>query len=146
MARVTADIDIEGTPREIMDVIADLPGYPRWSAVHKRASVQERYDDGRPRRATMAVTAAGLTDEQVLDYRWGKGGTTVEWSLVKAGQQADQHGSYVIDRAGKGVCHVHYDLDIKPAIPFPAIVVRRVMKKAVTAATQGLKSRVESRA
>jgi hypothetical protein len=144
MARVSADIDIRATPREIMDVIADLPAYPGWSAVHRRACVDERYRNGRPRRATMAVTAAGLTDEQVLDYTWDNGGSRVEWSLVKSGQQADQHGSYVVDPGG-AVSHVHYDLDIRPAIPLPGVIVRRVMKKAVTAATEGLKKQVESR-
>lgn len=142
MATVAADVDIHATPETILAVLADLPHYPDWSAVHKRAEVESRSPDGRPRRATMAVAAAGLTDVQTLDYEWHRDG--VDWELVKSGQQRGQHGSYAITRGPKGTAHVHYELRIDPAIPFPAIIVRAVMKKAVTAATQGLKQRVES--
>lgn len=142
MATVSGEVDIRATPAEILDVIADLPEYPSWSSVHKRASVEERGADGRPRRATMAVAAVGLTDEQVLDYTWTKHG--VKWKLVSSGQQRDQHGSYAITAKGGGMSHVRYDLDIVPAIPVPGFVVRQVMRKAVTAATDGLRKRVES--
>jgi hypothetical protein len=142
MATVSGEVDIRATPKQILDVIADLAHYPEWSSVHKRATVEQYGPDGRPSRATMAVTAAGLTDEQVLDYEWAADG--VAWSLVKSGQQRDQHGSYAIHRASRGVSHVRYELDITPAIPVPGIIVRQVMRKAVSAATEGLRKRVES--
>jgi hypothetical protein len=142
MATVAADVDIRATPEAILDVLADLPHYPEWSAVHKRTHVDSRTADGRPERATMAVAAAGLTDEQTIDYHWHADG--VDWDLVRSGQQRGQHGLYSITDGTDGTAHVHYELRIDPAIPFPAIIVRAVMKKAVTAATQGLKNRVES--
>jgi hypothetical protein len=142
MATVSGEIDIHATPAAILDVLADLGNYPQWSAVHKRTSVQSRFPDGRPQRATMAVTAAGLTDEQVLDYSWSTSG--VSWDLVRSTSQRGQHGSYTITRGPKGASHVRYDLDISPAIPVPGIVVRQVMRKAVSAATSGLRDRVES--
>ena len=142
MATVTAEVDIHATPAEIIEVIADLPQYPSWSSVHKRASIETRFSNGRPDRAVMAVAAAGLTDEQVLDYQWTD--TGVSWSLVKSGQQKNQHGGYSISPGRGGTTHVRYDLTIDPAIPLPGIIVRQVMKKAVSAATEGLKKRVES--
>jgi|BarGraNGADG00212_1021973.scaffolds.fasta_scaffold17466_2 hypothetical protein len=142
MATVSASIDIRATPAEILDVIADLTDYPQWSSVHRRATIEQSYPDGRPQRATMAVAAVGLTDEQVLDYTWTDDG--VSWSLVKAGQQKHQHGSYTITHGAGGVSHVRYDLSIDPLIPMPGLIVRQVMKKAVTAATEGLKKHIES--
>jgi ribosome-associated toxin RatA of RatAB toxin-antitoxin module len=142
MASVSGETDIRASAKEILDVLADLPKYPQWSAVHKRASVDERDEAGRPRRATMAVTAAGLTDQQVIDYEWTSHG--VNWRLVEARQQSAQRGSYTIARTRDGVSHVRYDLEITPAIPLPGMVVRRVMRKAVDAATEGLRVRVES--
>ena len=141
MATVHGEVDIRASAAEVLDVIADLPSYPHWSSVHKRAKVDEVGPDGRPSRATMTVTAAGLADVQVLDYHWSKSG--VSWSLVKATQQRDQHGSYALAEHD-GVTHVSYDLDINPSIPVPGFVVRQVMKKAVTAATEGLRDRVQS--
>ncbi|MGE5156146.1 MAG: SRPBCC family protein [Betaproteobacteria bacterium] len=142
MATVSATIDIDATPAEILAVLADLPAYPQWSAVHKKVSVETRFPDGRPKRASMGVAAVGLTDTQVLDYTWTADG--VSWELAKPTlQQRLQQGSYAIS-TGSDVSHVHYELRIDPAIPLPGLIVRQVMKKAVTAATSGLKQRVES--
>lgn len=142
MVMVTAEVDIHASAKEILDVLADLGHYPQWSAVHKRARVESTDRAGRPQRAVMAVAAAGLTDEQTLDYQWADDG--VEWSLVRAGQQRNQHGSYAIT-PGPGDCsHVRYELSIDPLVPLPGFLVRQVMKKAVSCATEGLRDRVES--
>ena len=142
MATVSATIDIEATPGEILAVIADVAAYPEWSAVHKWASVESQFPDGRPKRASMGVSAAGMTDSQVLDYVWSAGG--VSWSLVKpTPQQKSQRGSYSITEDA-GLSHVHCELHIDTAIPLPGLMIRQVMKKAVTAGTDGLKRRVES--
>ncbi|HET6876562.1 MAG TPA: SRPBCC family protein [Jatrophihabitans sp.] len=141
MATVSADIDIHAEPRAVLDVLADLPDYPSWSAVHKSAVVERRHPNGRPARAKMAVSAVGLTDEQTLDYRWGA--DHVEWTLVHSGQQRAQRGSYTIHGGTDGISHVHYELTIDPLVPMPGILVRQVMRKAVNAATTGLKQRVE---
>ena len=144
MVAVSGAVDVQATPAEILAVIADLAHYPQWSSVHKRATVETRFRDGHPRRATMAVSAAGLVDEQVLDYTWTDHG--VSWKLVApTNQQRDQHGRYTITPGADGVSHVQYDLDISPAIPLPGLIVRRVMHSAVVAATDGLRDRVESR-
>ncbi len=142
MATVSATVDIQARPSEILAVLADLDQYSHWSSVHKRANILQRHPDGRPKRATMAVAAMGLTDEQTLDYVWSDSG--VSWSLVKSLQQKAQHGSYAIVGDRSGVSRVRYDLSIDPAIPLPDLVVRQVMKKAVSAATEGLKRHMES--
>lgn len=141
MATVSAEFDVHATPAEILDVIADLSEYPQWSSVHRGASV-ETTSHGRPARATMVVAAAGLSDKQTLDYTWAPDG--VRWTLVKSGQQKFQEGGYRISRGRGGVSHVRYDLTIDPLVPMPGIIVRQVMKKAVKAATDGLRLRIES--
>ena len=141
MATVSAEFDVHASPAQILDVIADLPDYPAWSSVHRRATV-ESTSNGRPARATMLVAAAGLSDEQTLDYTWSADG--VSWTLVRSGQQRRQSGSYSI-RAGRGgTSHIRYELTIDPLVPMPGIIVRQVMKRAVKAATDGLKKRVEA--
>ncbi|HZC53637.1 MAG TPA: SRPBCC family protein [Mycobacterium sp.] len=142
MATVSATIDIKAARAKILAVLADVAAYPQWSAVHKRVSVESCFADGRPKRATMGVSAVGMTDTQVLDYTWST--HDVNWSLAKPTlQQRAQQGSYSITEDG-GVSHVHYELSIDPAIPLPGLVVRQIMKKAVAAATDGLKKRIES--
>jgi hypothetical protein len=141
MATLSAEIDISATPGVILDVIADMQSYPDWSPIHKRTSIDQTWPDGRPKRATMTMTVMGLTDEVVLDYEWGE--DMAAWSMVKSSQQKDQRGHYSITVRG-ALSHVHFDLLIEPAIPLPGFLVRQIMKKSVSAATDGLKKRVES--
>jgi hypothetical protein len=141
MVSITADVDIDASPGEILDVLADLPHYPEWSAVHRAATVETRFPTGRPKRATMAVRAAGMTDEQTLEYEWHR--TGLDWSLVHSGQQRRQEGHYAITKGPHGGSHVHYELQIDPAIPVPSFIAKAIMKKAASAATEGLKHRVE---
>jgi hypothetical protein len=142
MATVSATIDIDATPAEILAVIADVPAYAQWSAVHKWAKVESQFPDGRPKRASMGISSVGLTDTQVLDYEWSARG--VSWSLVDPTlQQRSQRGSYSITE-GAGVSHVQCELHIDTAIPLPGLLIRQAMKKAMRAGTDGLKQRVES--
>jgi len=141
MATATADFEVQASRERILDVLADLPHYPEWSAVHKATDVLERDSHGRPKRVSMAVAAGGMTDHQTLDYVWSADG--VQWSLVRSGQQRHQTGRYSINPGKRGTSRVRYELTIDPAIPVPGFVVRAVMRKAVSAATDGLKRRVE---
>src|SRR5664279_785708 len=143
MAKLSGEVDISATAGEILDVLVDFPTYPVWSAVHKRAAVVSRHPDGSPCQATMAVSAAGLIDEQILEYIWTDHGMT--WTLVKSGQQRHQNGRYTISDLPNGSSHVRYDLEIVPSIPMLSIVTRQIMKKAVTCATEGLKGHLESK-
>ncbi|OOK70588.1 polyketide cyclase / dehydrase and lipid transport family protein [Mycobacterium kansasii] len=45
------EVVIEASPKEILDVVADIEAMPEWSDIHQSAQVLERHDDGRPRRA-----------------------------------------------------------------------------------------------
>jgi hypothetical protein len=90
----------------------------------------------------MSVAAAGLADVQTIDYRWRDDG--VDWTLVRSGRQRAQEGHYAISAFRDGTTHVHYELRIDPAIPLPRLIVRAVMRRAVTAATEGLKRRAET--
>ena len=45
--------------------------------------VLEAFDDGRPKRVKMKVKAAGITDEQIIEYTWSDSGPS--WTLISAG-------------------------------------------------------------
>lgn len=140
---VSREVEIKASPTEVLDVIAGFDDYPSWSDVHKRGSVDEIGPDGRPGRATLVTSVMGIVDTQVLAYTWTPEG--VSWRLVKASQQKSQDGKYVLRDLGGGVTHVLYEVAVDPAIPLPGFVLKQGLKKIVSAATDGLKKRVESR-
>ncbi|MCV7201389.1 cyclase [Mycolicibacterium peregrinum] len=133
------EVVIEATPQEILDVVADVEATPSWSPQYQRAEILESYDDGRPKQVKMTVKAAGLTDEQVIEYTWSE--NKVSWTLVSAGQLKAQDASYTLTPDGDKT-KVRFDISIDLSVPLPGFILKRTMKGGVETATEGLRKQV----
>ena len=133
------EVVIEATPEQILDVIADVEATPTWSPQYEKAEVLERFDDGRPKQVKMTVKAAGLTDEQVIEYTWDE--QKVSWTLVKAGQIKAQDASYTLTPEGDKT-RVRFDIALDLSVPLPGFIVKRTIKGGVETATEGLRKQV----
>lgn len=133
------EVVIEATPEEILDVIADVENTPSWSPQYQSAEVVDTYDDGRPRTVKMKIKAAGLTDDQVVEYTWAD--NVVSWTLVKAGQLRSQDAKYTLTPDGDKT-KLRFDLSIDLSVPLPGFVVKRTIKGAMETATDGLRKQV----
>ena len=133
------EVVIEATPEEILDVIADVENTPSWSPQYQSAEVVDTYDDGRPRTVKMKIKAAGLTDDQVVEYSWGD--NEASWTLVKAGQLRSQDAKYTLTPEGDKT-RLRFDLSIDLSVPLPGFVVKRTIKGAMETATDGLRKQV----
>ncbi|CDP88431.1 cyclase [Mycobacterium vulneris] len=133
------EVVIEATPQEILDVVADVEATPSWSPQYQRAEILESYDDGRPKQVKMTVKAAGLTDEQVIEYTWSE--NKVSWTLVSAGQLKAQDASYTLTPDGDKT-KVRFDITIDLSVPLPGFILKRTMKGGVETATEGLRKQV----
>lgn len=133
------EVVIEATPQEILDVVADVEATPSWSPQYQRAEILESYDDGRPKQVKMTVKAAGLTDEQVIEYTWSE--NKVSWTLVRAGQLKAQDASYTLTPQGDKT-KVRFDITIDLSVPLPGFILKRTMKGGVETATEGLRKQV----
>lgn len=133
------EVVIEATPQEILDVVADVEATPTWSPQYQRAEILESYDDGRPKQVKMTVKAAGLTDEQVIEYTWSE--NKVSWTLVSAGQLKAQDASYTLTPDGDKT-KVRFDITIDLSVPLPGFILKRTMKGGVETTTEGLRKQV----
>jgi ribosome-associated toxin RatA of RatAB toxin-antitoxin module len=133
------EVVIEATPEEILDVIADVRSAPTWSPQYQSAEVLDTYDDGRPKRVKMKIKAAGLTDEQEVEYSWTD--TTASWTLIKAGQLKSQDATYTLTQVGDKT-KVRFDLKVDPSVPLPGFLLKRTLKGAMETATDGLRKQV----
>lgn len=133
------EVVIEASPEEILDVIADVENTPSWSPQFQSCEVLESYEDGRPRRVKMKVKAAGVTDEQIIEYTWSDSGPS--WTLISAGALKSQDASYTLTPDGDKTT-VRFDISVDPSIPMPGFVIKRTMKGAMETATDGLKKQV----
>ena len=133
------EVIIEASPKEILDVVADVEAMPEWSGPHQSAEVLETGDDSRPSQVKMKVKVAGITDEQVVAYTWG--GNEVSWSLVSSAQQKSQDGKYTLVPKGDNTL-VKFEITVDPNVPLPGFVLKRAVKGTVDSATQELRKRV----
>ena len=133
------EVVIEATPKEILDVVADVEAMPEWSNIHQSAEVLERDAQGRPRRAKMKVKTTGVTDEIVLAYTWRDDG--VSWTQESGKASRNQEGGYTLSPEGDKT-RTRFDLALDPLVPLPGFVIKRAMKGIMELNTDGLRKRV----
>ena len=138
-------IEIDGSPEEIVEVIADFASYPEWADGIKAAEVRETGDDGRPSVVAFEFSAMGFSASYTLRYEYADDLSRVGWSTVEAsGAVKDIEGEYLLE-ALNGDTEVTYRLAIEPSVKLPGMLRRQADKRALKAGLDGLKSRVESR-
>jgi ribosome-associated toxin RatA of RatAB toxin-antitoxin module len=133
------EVVIEASPKEILDVIADVEAMPEWSSIHQSAEVVERDAEGRPQRAKMKVKSTGVTDEIVVAYAWRDDG--VSWTQESGKASRNQEGGYTLTRQGDKT-RTKFDLALDPLVPLPGFVIKRAMKGIMELNTDGLRQRV----
>ena len=133
------EVVIEASPKEILDVVADVEAMPEWSNIHQSAEVLERHADGRPQRAKMKVKTSGVTDEIVLAYTWSDDGVT--WTQESGKASRNQVGGYTLTPEGDKT-RTRFDLALDPLVPLPGFVIKRAMKGIMELNTDGLRKRV----
>jgi ribosome-associated toxin RatA of RatAB toxin-antitoxin module len=133
------EVVIEATPKEILDVVADVESMPQWSSIHQGAEVLERDADGRPQRARMKVKTAGVTDEIVLAYTWREDGVT--WTQESGKASRNQQGGYTLTPQGDKT-RTRFDLSLDPLVPLPGFLMKRAIKGVLELNTDGLRKQV----
>jgi hypothetical protein len=139
--RTSREIVIEAPPEAIMDALADVEALLSDTPAYRRAEVLDRYDDGRPHHARLAVRVLGRLDEEVLEFRWGP--NWLVWDAEPTKQQYAQHVKYTLrsDHTGTSTV-VTVDITVEPDPFIPDFFIKRAGKSIIDAATEGLRNRV----
>jgi len=123
-----------------MEALADVASVPSWSSVHKSASVIDSYEDGRPHHVKVTVRVLGITDQEVLEYHWGR--NWLVWDADETFQQHAQHVEYNLTPEGEDKTRVRFDITLEPRAPLPEFLIKRAKRTVLNAATEGLRRRV----
>lgn len=143
--RTEGTIEIEGTPEEIMAVIADFEAYPEWAEGIRAAEVRARDGLGRGTEVAFEFAAMGFTARYTLVYEYADDDAGVSWTTTEAsGAVRAVEGEYALE-ALNGDTEVTYRLTVEPAVPLPGFVKRRADRQAIATGLGGLKRRVEQR-
>ncbi|MDY6807778.1 cyclase [Gordonia sp. HNM0687] len=136
------EFDVAAPPSVVMEVLMDIASLPDWSGPHREAEILTEHDDGAPHEVRVVVTAAGISDEQRLQYSWTE--FTCTWDLIEANQLSEQHGVYTVTETESG-SHIEFILDVELKIKLPGMIVKRAQKMAVDTARKGLTAEAERR-
>lgn len=140
---VASEIDIDASPRRVLEVLCDFESYPKWARSMKEATVVERDDQGRGAKVEFHVTP-GLLPEMRYVLRYTYSDDEIAWDYVE-GDLRDIRGSYTVEETD-GVTHVTYHLAIDPGkLPLPGFVKARAAREITRIALKELKRRVEGR-
>jgi carbon monoxide dehydrogenase subunit G len=138
-------IEIDGTPEEIMSVIADFESYPQWADGIRAAEVRARDDDGRGIEVAFEFSAMGFDASYTLRYEYRPEDRGVRWTTAEAtGAVRDIEGEYALEPLD-GDTEVTYRLAVETAVRVPGFLKRRADRQAIRTALEGLKRRVEAR-
>lgn len=141
----TSSIVIRATPKQIMDVIADVAVYPEWTPGVSEVEVLSVFDDEHERvaEARFVMDQAGIRDEHVYVYDWDEH-DEVRWHLREPGRMVrDLQGVYATDVVGEDTTEVSYSLHVDVSIPMLGMMRRKAEKVITDTALKGLKRRVE---
>jgi ribosome-associated toxin RatA of RatAB toxin-antitoxin module len=133
------EVIIEASPKEILDIVADVEAMPQWSSIHQSAEVLERDAEGRPQRAKMKVKTTGVTEEVVLAYTWRDDG--VVWTQESGKASRNQQGGYTLTPQGEQT-RTKFELELEPLVPLPGFVIKRAIKGIMELNTDGLRKQV----
>uniref|UniRef100_A0A5Q5BQS3 Cyclase/dehydrase n=2 Tax=unclassified Mycobacterium TaxID=2642494 RepID=A0A5Q5BQS3_MYCSS len=137
--RASREVVFDASPEAILDVLADIEALPAWSSVYKKVTVLDRHPDGRPRRVKATLRLMGITDNEILEYHWGR--HWVVWDAEDTFQQRGQHVEYNLTPEGDRT-RVRFDIIVDPSAPIPQFLVKRAKKIVLHSATEGLRARV----
>jgi len=138
--RASREIVIEAPPEAITNALADVEALPSYSSVHKHAEVVDRYADGRPHHVRVTVRAMGVSDTEVLEYRWGP--DWLVWDAERSSQQHAQHVEYTLqaDPTG-GSTRVRVDVTVETDL-IPDFLIKKIGNALMDTATVGLRDKV----
>jgi uncharacterized protein YndB with AHSA1/START domain len=136
--RATREILIEAPRNVVMDALADVTAWPSYSSMHKHVDVIDRHPDGRPHHVRVKVRVLGLSDTEILEYRWGN--DWLVWDALPTSQQFAQHVEYRLEDVDGGEStRVRVDITVEPAAPVPEFLVKRASAAVLEAQTAGIR-------
>lgn len=140
---------IAAPPGVVLDAIADVEKYPRWSRTVSSVTVCSFEGDGWVDNVEFTATAGPLKDTYTVDYDWDihdDGTGEVTFALVASGLLSALDGVFSLhSRDGGTATEVTYALALDVTVPMLGQLKRRVEKSLVTSFVDQLKDYVETR-
>ena len=145
----SASAQIAASPGAVLDAIADVERYPRWSGTISSVTVRSFEGDGWADNVEFTLSGGPLRDTYTVDYDWDvreDGTGTVTFALVASTLLSAMDGTFSLSSPDDGFStDLTYELALDVNVPMLGLLKRRVEKSLVTSVVDQLKAYVEAR-
>ncbi|MBV8861392.1 MAG: SRPBCC family protein [Mycobacterium sp.] len=141
MPFVSKTVEVGADAASILAIVADFESYPQWNKEIKGLWVLARYDDGRPSQLRLDAAYEAIEDSliQAVYYPAPNQIQTVmqQGKLFKKQEQLFS----VVEMGPMSLLTV--DIDVEPAMPIPAPMVKKLADNVLEYLAENLKRRAE---
>ncbi len=133
-------LEIDASPDDLYEVVADVGNYPDWATGVKEVEVLEYGPDGEVLQARFVLAGFVKEIEYVLAYTHDRP-NSLNWSSIESDDVKVLEGSYTF-HAGDDGTEVVYALTVETVFTVPGFIRRQAERQIVTTALRGLRKRV----
>jgi uncharacterized membrane protein len=140
--RAERQIVIEAPPHACFEALTDYESFPDWRRAVRSAEVLSRDREGRGREVAFEVESEGSPIRYTHEYRYEEP-HLVAWRQLD-GEVEDVDGEFVLEDRGDGTTLATYALRVDAGMWVPGTIARLLDDRAMEAAMEDLKRRVEA--
>ncbi len=134
-------LEIDASPEDLYEVVADIAAYPEWATGVKSVDVLDEDADGNVQRARFVLEGFVKEITYTLVYSHSRP-DKLSWTAEKGEDVEVMEGSYTFNPLEDGATEVVYALSVEPNFTIPGFIRRQAEKQITTTALRGLRKRV----
>jgi ribosome-associated toxin RatA of RatAB toxin-antitoxin module len=141
MPIVSKTVEVAADAAAIMGIVADFESYPQWNEEIKGLWVLARYDDGRPSQLRLDAAVSGIEGTYIQAVYYPSP-TQIQTVMQQGNLFTKQEQLFSVVAVGPSSL-LTVDLDVEPAMPVPAPMVKKMISNVLDHLADSLKRRAE---
>ncbi|HEY2501509.1 MAG TPA: SRPBCC family protein [Mycobacterium sp.] len=141
MPVLSKTVEVSADAASIMAIVADFEAYPQWNDEIKGLWVLARYDDGRPSQLRLDTEVQGVAGTYIQAVYY-PGANQIQTVMQQGDLFVKQEQLLSVVEIGASSL-LTVDIDVEPAMPVPAPMVKSMLNNVLDHLAENLKQRAE---
>src|SRR5271156_281377 len=141
MPFVSKTVEVAADAASILAIVADFESYPQWNQEIKGLWVLARYDDGRPSQLRLDAAYEAIEDT-LIQAVYYPGPNQIQTVMQQGNLFKKQEQLFSVVEMG-ATSLLTVDMDVEPALPVPAPMVKKLADNVLDYLAENLKRRAE---
>ena len=141
MPFVSKTVEVAASGASILAIVADFESYPQWNKEIKGLWVLARYDDGRPSQLRLDAAYEAIEDT-LIQAVYYPNPNQIQTMMQQGNLFKKQDQLFSVVETG-ATSLLTVDMDVEPAMPIPAPMVKTLVGNVLDYLAENLKKRAE---